>query len=428
MKVLIFNSNRDDIDRRHLWSIGVTGGKAIRLTQGNGIEWRPVMPANGQDLVFLCSTAFQPAAPALVHLKGGKHRLIAPEVIPNDFPMNKLVEPQQVIFKAADSFEIHGQLFLPKGTKPGNKRPAVIFMHGGPIRQMLLGWHMRGYYHNSYALNQYLASEGYVVLSVNFRSGIGYGRAFRSAPDQGPRGASEYQDIVAAGRYLQKRPEVDPERIGLWGGSYGGYLTALGLARDSELFAAGVDLHGVHDWALRGRRRDGGGWGLHGEDLMKLAYESSPVADIRFYANVLSLVVQFFLVSLIMRKLGLVVALLVLPLAIVGSSAAFFAVSTLYVGSLLHVSDNGLNYSIQQTSRESLYVVTTPDEKYKARAFTNMFVQRLGKGLSILAVMGLIALDVGVKYLSLLTISVAIGMILCSIYAGRHFAQKSSSV
>jgi len=152
------------------------------------------------------------------------------------------------------------------------------------------------------------------------------------------------------------------------------------------------------------------------------------VADIRFYANVLSLVVQFFLVSLIMRKLGLVVALLVLPLAIVGSSAAFFAVSTLYVGSLLHVSDNGLNYSIQQTSRESLYVVTTPDEKYKARAFTNMFVQRLGKGLSILAVMGLIALDVGVKYLSLLTISVAIGMILCSIYAGRHFAQKSSSV
>lgn len=150
------------------------------------------------------------------------------------------------------------------------------------------------------------------------------------------------------------------------------------------------------------------------------------LADIRFYATVLSVVVQIFLVSFIMRRLGLVVALLVLPLAIIGSSAAFFAVSTLYVGSLLHISDNGLNYSIQQTSRESLYVVTTPDEKYKARAFTNMFVQRLGKGLSILAVMGLGTLGVQIKYLSLLTIPVAVGMVLCSVYAGRQFGQKSA--
>lgn len=283
LKTLIFNSNRDDIDRRHLWSIGVSGGKARRLTRGNGIEWQPVVPANGKDLIFLCSTAFQPAAPAIMNIKGGNHRLIASETIPNDFPLDKLAEPQQVIFKAADGFRIHGQLFLPQGAKPGDKRPAVIFMHGGPMRQMLLGWHMSGYYHNAYALNQYLVREGYVVLSVNFRSGIGYGRAFRTAPSQGPRGASEYQDIVAAAKYLQRRPEVDPQRIGLWGGSYGGYLTALGLARDSELFAAGVDLHGVHDWSLRGRRRNGGGWGISGEDAMKLAYESSPVADIRFW-------------------------------------------------------------------------------------------------------------------------------------------------
>ncbi len=158
-------------------------------------------------------------------------------------------------------------------------------MHGGPIRQMLLGWHMRGYYHNAYALNQYLAHNGFIVLSVNFRSGIGYGFEFRTAPDQGPRGASEYQDIVASGRYLQGRPEVDPDKIGLWGGSYGGYLTALGLARDSELFAAGVDLHGVHDWALRGRRRNGGGWGIQGEDLMSSAYQSSPVADVYFWTS-----------------------------------------------------------------------------------------------------------------------------------------------
>jgi dipeptidyl aminopeptidase/acylaminoacyl peptidase len=157
-------------------------------------------------------------------------------------------------------------------------------MHGGPVRQMLLGWHMRGYYHNAYAFNQFMAGQGYVVLSVNYRSGIGYGRAFRTAANQGPRGASEYQDIVAAAKYLQGRPEVNPQKIGLWGGSYGGYLTALGLARDSELFAAGVDLHGVHDWSLRERDATAE-WGIQRDEERRLAFDSSPVADIRFWSS-----------------------------------------------------------------------------------------------------------------------------------------------
>ncbi|MEE8526693.1 MAG: prolyl oligopeptidase family serine peptidase [Thermoanaerobaculia bacterium] len=114
-----------------------------------------------------------------------------------------------------------------------------------------------------------------------------HGRAFRQAEDQGPRGASEYRDILAAGRYLQRRPEVDSERIGLWGGSYGGYLTAMGLARDSDLFAAGVDLHGVHDWAHRGRAfpLPGGAWALHGDDTLALATRSSPVADLSYWSS-----------------------------------------------------------------------------------------------------------------------------------------------
>jgi dipeptidyl aminopeptidase/acylaminoacyl peptidase len=145
---------------------------------------------------------------------------------------------------------------------------------------MLLGYHYSGYYANAYSMNQYLASRGYVVLSVNYRSGIGYGRAFRRAPEQGPRGASEYQDIVAAGKYLQSLEEVDPGRVGLWGGSYGGYLTAMGLARNPELFKAGVDLHGVHDWAWRGRDfSPGGGWGIT-KELMDQAHASSPVSDL----------------------------------------------------------------------------------------------------------------------------------------------------
>jgi dipeptidyl aminopeptidase/acylaminoacyl peptidase len=145
---------------------------------------------------------------------------------------------------------------------------------------MLPAWHYSAYYANAYAMNQYLCSKGYIVLSVNYRAGIGYGRDFRLAPKQGPRGASEYQDIVAAGKYLASRIDVDPKKIGLWGGSYGGYLTAMGLARNPELFAAGVDIHGVHDWAWRGRDFvPGGAWGIT-EELMNLAYQSSPVADL----------------------------------------------------------------------------------------------------------------------------------------------------
>ncbi|MBK7650414.1 MAG: prolyl oligopeptidase family serine peptidase [Flammeovirgaceae bacterium] len=86
-------------------------------------------------------------------------------------------------------------------------------MHGGPIRQMLLGFHYSDYYINAYAFNQYLASQGYVVVSVNYRTGTGYGRDFRRAKNQGPRGASEYQDVVAAAKYLQAMPQVNAVKM-----------------------------------------------------------------------------------------------------------------------------------------------------------------------------------------------------------------------
>jgi dipeptidyl aminopeptidase/acylaminoacyl peptidase len=158
-----------------------------------------------------------------------------------------LVEPQQVVFSAADGLAVHGQLFLPPSGRRG-RGPAVLFFHGGPIRQMLLGWHPMGAYTYMYAMNQYLANEGYVVLSVNYRGGTGYGLDFREAPNFGAGGASELNDILGAALYLRSRSDVDPSHIGIWGGSYGGLMTALGLARASGLLAAGVDYAGVHDW------------------------------------------------------------------------------------------------------------------------------------------------------------------------------------
>src|SRR5439155_17476090 len=113
------------------------------------------------------------------------------------------------------------------------------------IRQMLPAYHYMQAYHWFYGVNQWLASQGYVVLSINYRSGIGYGRTFRNAPKTGPKGNSEYQDVVAGAQYLQSRPDVDPKRIGIWGLSYGGLLTSQALARNSDIFAAGVDMAGA---------------------------------------------------------------------------------------------------------------------------------------------------------------------------------------
>jgi len=237
---LFFNSNQGDIDRRHLWRLSLKDGKPELLSPGAGIEWNPALLSDG-SVAFLHSGAKRPAQPAV--LSGKTVKEIGP--VPAGF--ESLVEPEAVTITASDGMPIPAQLFLPKPGAKGHRHPAVIFFHGGSRRQMLLGFHHSSYYHNAYAFNQFLASQGYVVLSVNYRSGVGYGLNFREAIHYGADGASEFADVLGAGLYLKSRPDVRADAIGLWGGSYGGYLTALGLARASDLFAAGVDIHGVHD-------------------------------------------------------------------------------------------------------------------------------------------------------------------------------------
>jgi dipeptidyl aminopeptidase/acylaminoacyl peptidase len=247
-RTVYFNSNQDDIDRRNLWRVSVAAGPPVALTRTRDIEWEPTPLGEGDaaPIAYLRSGARTPAH-AMIRV-GGEDRELVPGGIPSTFPSSALVEPQGVTITASDGMEVPGQLFLPPDLRPGERRPAVAFFHGGSRRQMLLGFHYGAYYHNAYALNQYLASQGYVVLSVNFRSGTGYGLEFREALNYGATGGSEFHDVTGAGLYLKGRPDVDPARIGLWGGSYGGYLTAMGLSRASNLFAAGVDIHGVHDW------------------------------------------------------------------------------------------------------------------------------------------------------------------------------------
>ncbi len=270
---LVWSSNAGDIDRRHIYRARVADPHPAPIGLYS-IEWSPVF-ASDQAIAMLRSDPHQPARAALYTVSSGT-RDLAPETVRNDFPPTRLIP---ITFPAADGRTIHGQLFLPPEGPPA-RHPAVVFLHGGSRRQMLLGWHPMLYYNQAYGFNKYLASKGYIVLSVNYRSGTGYGLDFREALKYGPSGGTEWNDVLGAGHYLQSRKDVLAAKIGIWGGSYGGYLTALGLARASSLFAAGVDLHGVHNWNDEmadtipedqpGARRQ----------LAAIALRSSPLADV----------------------------------------------------------------------------------------------------------------------------------------------------
>lgn len=275
------SANTQSIDHRQLGRVRLHDGRTEWIENGKVNAWNPSPAPDGAFITYIRSTHAEPATVYRRVLDRDAPQRI--QSLPAQFPLEQMVEPHQIIYTTEDGWEIHGQLFVPPNLRTGERAPAVIFMHGGSRRQMFLGWHNRGYYHGAYAFNQYLASRGYVVLSINYRSGIGYGVAFRNPPNYGRNGASEYQDVLDAGRWLQTRPEVDPDRIGLWGGSYGGYLTAMGLARNSDIFKAGVDLHGVHDWWEQSRwygRRDIEANTPESQQRRDVAIRSSPVAAI----------------------------------------------------------------------------------------------------------------------------------------------------
>lgn len=231
-KAIVYSANAGNLDTRQLWRAAIGGGKPVRLTQDSVFAFKPVFAGSE-----LAATVADPQHLAhMVRIEGMKPLGAAP-VVP------AYAKPETVIYKAADGVEVYGQLFKGKGS---GKHPALIFVHGGPRRQMLPGFHNSHYYSNAYIRNQEFAAKGYTVLSINYRSGTNYGRAFREAPEQARDGASEYRDVLAGGQWLAQQSDVDPKKIGIWGGSWGGYLTALALARNSDLFAAGADFHGVH--------------------------------------------------------------------------------------------------------------------------------------------------------------------------------------
>ncbi|MBL7864150.1 MAG: S9 family peptidase [Cyclobacteriaceae bacterium] len=290
-KWLVFCANTGpdklDLDRRHVVRVPVDKATMEVLTPGTGLEWTPVVTGDGATMAYISATAQRPPLTTVMNLATKQVKLIGQELIPATYPEKSLVTPKKVTFNSPDGVTVHADLFEPVGGPA--KKPAIIYIHGGPPRQMLLGWHYSDYYSNAYASNQYLANLGFVVLSVNYRLGIGYGFEFHQPDKAGSFGASEYTDIKAAGEWLAKQPQVDPSKIGVYGGSYGGYLVALALAKDSKLFAAGVDIHGVHDRTIERTRNmvspDKFEKAPDADRALAVGWESSPTAYVSTWTS-----------------------------------------------------------------------------------------------------------------------------------------------
>ncbi|HYP28977.1 MAG TPA: S9 family peptidase [Blastocatellia bacterium] len=156
-----------------------------------------------------------------------------PEINPSD-----LVESKVIRYKSFDGLEIPAILYKPHQASPSNKVPAMVMVHGGPGGQARTGYK---------AVAQYMANQGYLVLDVNNRGSSGYGKTFFAADDQ-KHGREPLWDCIEAKKYLASLGYVDPSKIGIIGGSYGGYMVLAALAFKPDEFAVGVDIFGVSNW------------------------------------------------------------------------------------------------------------------------------------------------------------------------------------
>jgi dipeptidyl aminopeptidase/acylaminoacyl peptidase len=270
---LVYSSN-EDIDRMHVWTLDFKGGQPTPVSKDHAIEDYPEISADG-TIFALQSDATKPLQPVML-TAGARWQPLAPEGAAA-FPSSQLVTPEAVTYPAKDGQLVHAQLFLPRDAGSARPHPAIMFFHGGPRRQMLLGFNPMGAYNWMYALNQRFVSEGYIVISVNYRGGIGYGLDYREARNFGPDGGSEVNDILGTVSYLQARKDVDARKVGIWGGSYGGLMTALGLARASKDIAVGVDYAGVYNWDTM---LASVGVPVEPGDATRRGFDSSPVATI----------------------------------------------------------------------------------------------------------------------------------------------------
>ncbi|WP_049980103.1 S9 family peptidase [Halolamina rubra] len=246
---LVFASNRENLGRRGIYAVDLDGETRMLVApEGTSVHPRPA--PDGDRLAFLYSGRAKSPELRLLNLSDGDmHRITRSKV--SEWPVEP-IEPERVSFDSVGGLDVEAYLLDPRNSDAiaddANDLPAVVWVHGGPMRQMRDGWHPSRSYGLAYTFHQYLAHQGYVGLFINYRGGIGYGTDFRRAL-MGNRGDHEMEDIVAGADYLRNLDYVG-DAVGMWGLSYGGYAALQLLGTHPYAFDVAVNIAGLADLEL----------------------------------------------------------------------------------------------------------------------------------------------------------------------------------
>ncbi len=276
----LYSSNKDARGQRHIFRHCLDTGTDEKIIGLSGTNSVPKL-ASTRKIAFVHCDAYR-SMDIWVSDFDGTGPAQATFSMPETLTSDKQYVPEEVSFKSAGGLTIYGYLMKPRNIPEGSKVPAIVWCHGGPIRQMRPGWHPLPDYALFHGFNQYLVQQGYVVLSVNYRGGVGYGRDFRQAI-YNKMGVDDVADVVNAGKFLKSLPFVDPDRVGVWGLSYGGYMTLHSVTQYPDVFRCGVNIAGIWDFAQYTRWAEG----IYGKGtgLFKVYLGGEPEAAPELYAQ-----------------------------------------------------------------------------------------------------------------------------------------------
>jgi dipeptidyl aminopeptidase/acylaminoacyl peptidase len=241
-----FTSSEGDLGQRHLYSMPATGGARTRITTMPGNNQATISP-DETTLAIVRSYSNRPPelylAPNKPNASVSEIKQVTTSPIDEFFGYN-WIDPPVVTFKARDGAEVPARLYKPGKWQKGG--PAVLFVHGAGYLQNVHKWWSN--YYREYMFHHLLMERGFVVMDVDYRASAGYGRDWRTAIYR-HMGGKDLSDHVDAVKYLVAEHGVDPKRVGIYGGSYGGFITLMAMFTEPEVFAAGAALRPVTDWA-----------------------------------------------------------------------------------------------------------------------------------------------------------------------------------
>jgi dipeptidyl aminopeptidase/acylaminoacyl peptidase len=247
-QTIFFTSNMVHPGERHFYTMSIDGGSPKQVTAMTGSNDVTVSP-DEKMMAVVYSYTIKPPELYLMPLAAGAPARQVTTSPTEEWQAFKWIDPKIITYKTRDGFDVYARLLTPEmiGARRDPRRPAIVFVHGAGYLQEAHKYWSTSYYREN-MFNNLLASRGYVVLDPDYRASAGYGRDWRTAIYR-HMGGKDLEDVVDGAAFLVRTERVDPKRIGVYGGSYGGFITLMAMFTTPDVFAAGAALRPVTDWS-----------------------------------------------------------------------------------------------------------------------------------------------------------------------------------